>query len=229
MPKKLHLLLAEDEPTLAYLIVSSLEEEGYKVTHVTDGDAAVKSFYEIRPDLIILDVMMPKLNGYKVAKSIRATEREVPIIFLTAKVQSRDVVKGFESGANDYIRKPFAMEELLIRIKALLLKGGVLLAEENQFSFEIGDYLFNSKKQELLYKEELIKLTSKESDLLQLLCENKNRLLPKANILFKVWKDDSFYHSRSLDVFISRLRKYLNKDSKIMLMNVRGEGYKLIV
>ena len=230
MNKKPHLLFAEDEPTLAYLIQTSLMEEGFKVTYVKDGSEALKCFYDIVPDLVILDVMMPKLNGFKVAKAIRTTHRKVPIVFLTAKVQSEDVVKGFESGANDYIRKPFAMEELLIRIQALLLKEGVLSKPNDvSRSFPIGAYFFDSKKQELFYRDQRRKLTSKESELLKLLCENSNRLLPKSNILLKIWKDDSFFHSRSMDVFISRLRKYLKEDPEVILMNIRGEGYKLTI
>lgn len=230
MRNKFRLLFVEDDPTLAYLVKTSLEEEGFAVMHISDGSEALKTYYKITPDLVILDVMMPKLNGFKVAEAIRATNRKVPIIFLTAKVQSQDVVKGFKSGANDYIRKPFAMEELLIRIKALLQREGLLhLQQEEALSFQIGAYFFNSKKQELVHKGVTRKLTSKESELLKLLCKNSNKLLPKSNILLKIWKDDSFFNSRSMDVFISRLRKYLKEDSEVILLNVRGEGYKLII
>ena len=228
--KNIKILFAEDEPTLAYLVVSELQEQGFDVTHVQDGNETLKKFYEVSPNIVILDVMMPKLNGFKVAKAIRSTNRNIPIIFLTAKIQSKDVVKGFESGANDYIRKPFAMEELLIRIKSLLQNNGLVSMDSDHIvSFQIGDYFFNSKTQELSHPNVVHGLTSKESELLKVLCENQNRLLPKSNILFKVWKDDSFFHSRSMDVFISRLRKYLKEDPRVQLRNVRGEGYKLLV
>lgn len=232
MSKKPHILFAEDEPTLAHLIVDNLKEEGYKVTHSEDGSDVLKLFYEVNPDLVLLDIMMPKTNGYKVAKSIRNTDRQVPIIFLTAKIRTEDVVKGFEAGANDYIRKPFAMEELSIRIKALLQKEGTIpkLYEEGNEEFVIGNYSFNSQKQILIHPEKGERsLTSKESELLKLLCEHRNSLLPKTNILLKVWGDDSFFHSRSMDVFISKLRKYLKEDSNVVLLNIRGEGYKLVI
>lgn len=230
MNKKVHILFAEDEPTLAQLVTTNLIEEGFKVTHTFDGDDVLKKFYDLTPDLVLLDIMMPKLNGFKVAKSIRATNQNTPIIFLTAKVQSSDVVKGFKSGGNDYVRKPFAMEELLIRIKALLQKNGVIsINPTGVFLFQLGSFTFNSQKQKLIHQKGEQNLTAKESELLKLLCENQNRLLPKSNILLKIWGDDSFFHSRSMDVFISRLRKYLKEDSEIILINIRGEGYKLIV
>lgn len=225
------ILLVEDELALAMLVQENLEKNGYHVIHAPHGEAALTLFFAHEPDLVILDVMMPKVNGFEVAKSIRNTNRNTPIIFLTAKIKTADVVRGFESGGNDYLRKPFAMEELLIRMQALLNNDRLaeVLHKTDQFLFKLGKYDFNSKRLTLtLSSGSLKKLTTREAELLKLLCENQNQLLTKSSILLKVWGDDSFFNSRSMDVFISRLRKYLKDDGTISIINHRGVGYRLV-
>ncbi len=232
MKSKIKILLVEDEASLGMLIQENLEREGYEVHHVQDGDAALKRFFGQEIDLIILDIMMPKKNGFDVAKTIRNTNRHTPILFLTAKIKSADVVKGFESGGNDYLRKPFAFEELLVRAKVLLSKERLIdsVSSNQATTFELGNYTFDSQRL-LLYDGigKKKKLTMREAELLKLLCENQNQVVSKTSILLKIWGDDSFFNSRSMDVFISRLRKYLEKEERVNLVNLRGVGYKLVV
>lgn len=224
-------LLVEDELSLAMLVKDNLEAQGYSVVHATNGQSAMEEFQIAAPDIIILDVMMPKVNGYDVAKAVRTIDKAVPIIFLTAKVQVKDVVKGFESGGNDYIRKPFSIEELLIRMKVLLKENRILdenVRPEDKL-FQLGRFTFDSRKFTLANGDKTRKLTAKESHLLHALCTQKNSLATKESLLLSVWGDDSFFNSRSLDVFISRLRKYLKEEGSISILNIRGVGYKLIV
>ena len=232
MIPKVKILLAEDEVSLGMLIQENLEQEGFEVSFAQDGEEALKRFYEGDINLVILDVMMPKKNGFDVAKTIRNTDRLTPILFLTAKIKSEDVVKGFESGGNDYVRKPFAFKELLVRIKALLSNERLVTtsASNENLIFELGYYTFDSRQQ-LLYDDDggKKKLTMREAELLKLLCDNQNHVVPKTSILLKIWGEDSFFNSRSMDVFISRLRKYLAKEDGVNLMNLRGVGYKLVV
>jgi len=225
------ILLVEDELSLARLVQDNLDQEGFLVRHSANGELALRAFFEWEPDLVILDVMMPRLNGFDVASTIRNTDRKTPILFLTAKIKASDVVKGFESGGNDYIRKPFAMAELLIRIQALLNRDRLADAPHisEQSTFELGRFTFDSKRLQLVDKEgNSQKMTAREAELLRLLCENRNRLVTKSSILLKVWGDDSFFNSRSMDVFISRLRKYLQAEPSVNLVNLRGVGYKLV-
>lgn len=232
MRPRTKILLVEDEASLGMLIQENFEREGYEVYHVQDGEQALKSFFEKEIDLIILDIMMPKKNGFDVAKTIRNTDRHTPILFLTAKIKSTDVVKGFESGGNDYLRKPFAFEELLVRAKALLSKERLIdsLSSNEATLFELGSYTFDSRQSLLFHgKRREKKLTLREAELLKLLCENQNQVVSKTSILLKVWGDDSFFNSRSMDVFISRLRKHLEKEERVNLVNLRGVGYKLVV
>lgn len=232
MIAKKNILLVEDESSLSQLIQENLEQENYCVISAFDGDQAIQLFFENDVDLVILDIMLPKKNGFDVAKTIRNTDRTTPIIFLTAKLKSDDVVKGFESGGNDYLRKPFAFKELSVRIKALLNTERLVNAvnSSTETIFELGKVTFDSL-QMLLYNDagNKIKLTTREAELLKLLCENKNQVVSKTNILLKVWGNDSFFNSRSMDVFISRLRKYLESEEKVRLVNLRGVGYKLVV
>lgn len=225
------ILLVEDEASLAMLVKDNLLAQGYEVYHAENGDQALERFYFVKPDIVLLDVMMPKLNGYKVAETIRNTDKETPILFITAKVQTKDVIKGFESGGNDYIRKPFSIEELLVRIKVMLSDKRLL--EKQKVSeieqFQIGEYTFNSKKRLLFFKGEMKKLTGRETELLKLFCSNENQLLSKKSLLQNLWGDDSFFNSRSLDVFVSRLRKYLKEDPSLAIVNVRGQGYKFLI
>lgn len=223
--------MVEDELSLAMVVSDNLQSAGYRVTHARNGEEGLKAFFVIEPDLVILDVMMPKANGYTVAQTIRETDRTTPILFLTAKVQTKDVVKGFESGGNDYIRKPFSIEELLVRIKVMLNENRLLdkVKPKSEHLFDLGDYQFDSRKFELFHSGSTKKLTSRESDLLKLFCQNQDETLNKKTLLLKVWQDDSFINSRSLDVFVSRLRKYLKQDPRVQIINIRGVGYKLMV
>lgn len=225
------ILFVEDEASLALIVKDSLESEGFLVNQVSDGPTAIKAFFEVQPDLVILDIMLPRLNGIEVAKTIRNTDRETPIIFLTAKSQVKDVVKGFEAGGNDYLRKPFSVEELIIRMKVMLSNNRLLdhVDTENQSHFQLGIYQFDSHQQILSTSQNERPLTARESELLKLFCENPNRLVTKKSILMKVWGDDSFFNSRSMDVFISRLRKYLQLDPQVKIINIRGSGYKLLL
>lgn len=215
--------------SLAFLIKDNLEAEGYKVFHARNGEEGLKEFYRHEPEVVILDVMMPKGDGYSVARTIRNTDRSTPILFLTAKVQVKDVVKGFESGGNDYIRKPFSIEELLVRIKVLLNDERLLTQDKRATFIELGLYTFDSRKGELVFGGNVQKLTNRESELLLLFCQGQEQILTKQALLLKVWGDDSFFNSRSLDVFVSKLRKYLKNDPNVSIINIRGIGYKLMV
>ncbi|GAB5523010.1 MAG: response regulator transcription factor [Roseivirga sp.] len=225
------ILLVEDELSLAMVVSDNLQSAGYRVTHARNGEEGLRTFFIIEPDLVILDVMMPKADGYTVAQSIRETDRSTPILFLTAKVQTKDVIRGFESGGNDYIRKPFSIEELLIRIKVMLNENRLLEKPKpkGKDTFQLGDYEFDSRKSELFFSGTRKKLTYRESDLLKLFCQNQDETLNKKTLLLKVWQDDSFINSRSLDVFVSRLRKYLKQDPRVQIINIRGVGYKLMI
>ncbi|HAS43824.1 MAG TPA: DNA-binding response regulator [Microscillaceae bacterium] len=231
MKQKAKILFVEDELALAMLVKDNLEQNGYEVRHCENGEVALKNFGDWEPDLVLLDVMMPKINGFEVAKVIRNKNRDIPILFLTAKIKASDVVQGFKSGGNDYLRKPFAMDELLIRMQALLSIDRLVDAPEadNHHIFELGKYRFDSKRLTIQpHNGETKKLTLREAELLKLLCQNQNKILTKTSILMHVWGDDSFFNSRSMDVFISRLRKYLKDDPSISLLNKRGVGYKLV-
>ena len=231
MMGRVKILLVEDEPSLALLVKENLEANAYEVFHAKNGDEALERFFFVKPHLVLLDVMMPKLNGFKVAQTIRNTDRTTPILFITAKVQTKDLIKGFESGGNDYIRKPFSIEELLIRIKVMLNDNRLLERpkESGKEQFEIGKYTFNSKKRWLFFDGQITQLTSREAELLKMFCENENQLLSKKSILNNLWGDDGFFNSRSLDVFISRLRKYLKNDPSLAIVNLRGKGYKFLI
>lgn len=219
------ILLAEDEAALGQIVKESLETKGFTVFLCPDGAAALETYYKEKPKLLILDVMMPKKDGFTLAREIRMQDADIPIIFLTAKSQTQDVVEGFTLGGNDYLKKPFSMEELIVRIKNLLQTN-----QHNEASeMAIGGYLFLFKQQTLQYKkEEVIALTHREAHLLYHLYNNKNQVLDRSIILKKLWKDDDFFSGRSMDVFITKLRKKLKKDESVQIINVRGYGYKLV-
>ena len=222
-------LLIEDELSLAMVVCDNLKSAGFRITHAPNGEEGLKAFYTIEPDLVILDVMMPKFNGFDVARSIRETNQYTPILFLTAKLQTKDVVQGFESGGNDYIKKPFSIEELLIRIRYLLKDDKLSIkTSKGRHMYELGAFTFNSRSCMLNTRIEERKLTSKESQLLKALCQQKNQTLKKESLLLSIWGDDSYFNSRSLDVYVSRLRKYLKSDPRLTIMNIRGVGYRLI-
>lgn len=218
-------LLAEDEASLGMIVKESLETRNFTVFHAENGKIALEKYQKEKPDILVLDVMMPIKDGFTLAKEIRAENKHIPIIFLTAKSQTSDVLEGFNNGGNDYLKKPFSMEELIVRIKALLNRIELKTDTEN---IKIGNYLFNLTKQNLTFSEEEQKLTHREAQLLFYLFEKKNEVLDRTFILNKLWGNDDFFNARSMDVFISKLRKKLKQDENIQIINVRGFGYKLI-
>jgi DNA-binding response OmpR family regulator len=224
MSNTIKILLAEDEPSLGQIIKESLETRNFEVILCENGEEAYKKLKTENPKLLVLDVMMPKKDGFTLAKEIRLENNQIPIIFLTAKSQVEDVVEGFNLGGNDYLKKPFSIEELIVRINALLKRNKDIVFEEIQ----IGKYLFNLKKQTLLFENTSENLTHREANLLFYLIQHKNQILDRSFILKKLWGDDDFFNARSMDVFITKLRKKLKNDTTIQIINVRGFGYKLI-
>jgi len=218
-------LLAEDESSLGLIIKDSLESRDFEVYLAENGMDAKKIYETENPDILVLDVMMPKKDGFTLAKEIRQTDSKTPIIFLTAKSQTKDVLEGFKHGGNDYLKKPFSMEELIVRMHALLNRN--YIKKENKL-LKIGLYTFNYTEQSLIFDNKKILLTHRESELLHHLYLHKNTLLNKNFILKKLWGTDDFFTARSMDVFISKLRKKLNKDKTVQILNSRGYGYKLI-
>lgn len=224
---KIKLLLVEDEITLAQIIKESLETRDFVVLHSRNGEEAYQMYQDNSPDILVVDIMMPVKDGLTLTKEIRRIDTQTPIIFLTAKSQPQDVVAGFDTGGNDYLKKPFSIEELIVRVKNLVNSKP---RHDNMHELILGQYKFNPINQTLQYKEEKIdSLTSRESQLLLFLAENKNQIVERNTILDLMWTNNDFYSSRSMDVFISKLRKLLNKDKTLKIMNVRGVGYKLIV
>ncbi|MEZ4803260.1 MAG: response regulator transcription factor [Gelidibacter sp.] len=220
------ILLAEDEPALGMIIKESLETRNFKVLLCDNGEKAMDVYQNQKPEILVLDVMMPKKDGFTLAKEIRAIDETIPIIFLTAKSQTQDVVEGFTIGGNDYLKKPFSMEELIVRINNLLNRAQVQKTSE---ILKLGHYTFDFPKQTLQFKEdEPSQLTHREAHLLFHLIKNKNQVLDRTLILNKLWGNDDFFNARSMDVFITKLRKKLQADETIQILNVRGFGYKLI-
>jgi len=226
MDKIISVLLAEDEPSLGQIIKESLETRNFKVYLAENGEEAYEIFRNESIDVLVLDVMMPLKDGFTLAKEIRLENNTTPIIFLTAKSQTKDVVEGFSIGGNDYLKKPFSMEELIVRVNNLLNRSKVQKTIEDSV---IGNYKFDFQKQTLQYlTEETVKLTHREAHLLYHLKQHKNKVLDRSTVLKELWGDDDFFNARSMDVFITKLRKKLKKDESIQIVNVRGFGYKLI-
>lgn len=222
-------MLAEDDENLGSLLREYLQAKSYEAHWLTDGGEAYKSFKKNKYEICILDIMMPVKDGFTLAREIRMIDPEVPIIFLTAKSMKEDVLEGFSIGADDYITKPFSMEELLYRIEAILRRTRGKGTQNKDTVFEIGRYSFDTKKQILTLDKEAHKLTTKESELLKLLCNNANNVLERNFALKTIWEDDNYFNARSMDVYITRLRKYLKGDPSVEIMNVHGKGYKLIM
>ena len=229
MERKVSILLAEDDVNLGSLLKQYLDAKNYATDLYPDGEKATEGFHHNIYDICILDIMMPKKDGFQVASEIREINTDIPIIFLTAKNLKEDVLNGFKIGADDYITKPFNMEELLLRIEAVLRRSGITDSEAVTV-YSLGSYVYDSNKQTLQYKtEEPVKLTTKESGLLRLLCMNMNKVLERNYALNQVWEDDNYFNARSMDVYITKLRKLLREDSSIEILNIHGKGYKLIV
>jgi DNA-binding response OmpR family regulator len=222
----IRVILAEDELALGSIVKESLESRGFEVILCGDGQAAWECYLQAKPDVLVLDVMMPKKDGFTLAAEIRKTDVHTPILFLTSKRQAEDVVKGFSMGATDYIRKPFSMEELIVRIKAHLdRKGG---QPQQSDWLPLGNYTFHSKRQLLKLDAKEITLTSRESLLLELLLSRKNEITERSLILNQIWGADDFFTARSMDVFITKLRKKLQGDPAVQILNIRGYGFKLV-
>lgn len=219
------ILLVEDDPSLGFVIQDTLSEAGYKVHLSRDGKEGLKQFNAHPYDLCILDVMMPKKDGFELAKDIRKVDTDVPIVFLTAKSMTEDKVEGFRSGGDDYITKPFSNEEFLLRLEAILRRHRK--QEDKDITYKIGRYSFNPENYELSDGEYLKVLTKKEADILKILCDKKNQVIERELITNLVWGDDSYFVGRSLDVFITKLRKYLKDDPQVSIKNVHGVGFKL--
>ena len=222
-------LLAEDDENLGALLREYLIAKGYKTSLFANGELALDGFKKDKYDLCILDVMMPKMDGFTLAREIKKINSTIPFIFLTAKSLKDDVIEGFTIGADDYMTKPFSMEELIFRIKAILRRTSNNNVSETNEKFTIGDFEFDSQKQILKYEGKEQKLTTKESDLLKLLCNNMNNVLERNFALKTIWLEDSYFNARSMDVYITKLRKYLKEDPSIQILNIHGKGYKLIV
>jgi len=222
------ILLAEDDSNLGTLLRNYLIAKNYETTLYVNGSLALEGFSKTSFGLCILDIMMPEMDGLALAKEIRLTSPEMPIIFLTAKNQKEDIIEGFKSGADDYITKPFSMEELLYRIEAILRRTTNSSSNKKEETYTIGNYTFDSLKQILTYNDQPINLTTKESGLLELLCRYGNEILERNFALKTIWVDDNYFNARSMDVYITRLRKYLKKDPSVKILNVHGRGYKLI-
>jgi DNA-binding response OmpR family regulator len=222
------ILLAEDDNNLGTLLRNYLSAKNYETDLFVNGSLALEAFPTRSYGLCILDIMMPEMDGLTLAKEIRLTNTGIPIIFLTAKNQKEDIIDGFKSGADDYITKPFSMEELLYRIEAILRRTTSPATNKNNDLYTIGVYSFDPLKQMLVNKDQTIKLTTKESELLELLCRHGNEILERNYALKTIWIDDNYFNARSMDVYITRLRKYLKKDPSVKILNVHGRGYKLI-
>lgn len=227
MIDNIHVLLVEDERTLSMIIKDTLEEQGFCISTAFNGEEGLRMFHTEHPEVVVADVMMPRMDGFEMVRRIRQTDQQTPVLFLTARSGINDVVEGFELGANDYLKKPFSMQELIIRIKALLHK--VFVQKEQTTIFELGNYLFHAISQQLTYAGISQELSHRESEILRRLCEHQNEVISTQSILLELWGDDSFFNSRSLHVFITKLRHKLSKDERIRIVNVRGIGYKLVI
>ena len=227
--KNKSVLLAEDDDNLGLLLRNYLNMKKFETVLEINGTKALETFKKGSFDICIFDIMMPDMDGITLAREVRKINPEMPIIFLTAKSQKDDIIEGFKSGADDYITKPFSMEELIYRINAILRRISNQPDHKKQEIYKIGEYTFDTLKQHLSIRGQTLKLTTKESELLELLCRHKNEVLERNFALRAIWIDDNYFNARSMDVYITKLRKYLKKDPTLKILNVHGKGYKLLV
>lgn len=227
MEEKQSILLCEDDENLGMLLREYLQAKGYHAELCPDGEVGYRTFLKGKFDICVLDVMMPVKDGFTLAQEIRAANPEIPIIFLTAKALKEDILEGFKIGADDYITKPFSMEELVFRIEAVLRRVCGKKSKENTL-YKIGGFMFDTQKQLLTIDGQQTKLTTKESELLALLCAHANEILQRDFALKTIWIDDNYFNARSMDVYITKLRKHLKADPSIEIINIHGKGYKLI-
>lgn len=224
----MRILLCEDDENLGTLLREYLQAKGFDTELCQDGELGFRAFMKNKYDICVLDVMMPKKDGFTLAREIRQLNAEIPIIFLSAKTLKGDILNGFKIGADDYITKPFSMEELVFRIEAILRR--VNRKKNNEATtYQIGSFVFDTQKQTLTRGEDVTKLTTKECDLLKLLCEHANEILQRDFALKTIWVDDNYFNARSMDVYITKLRKHLRPDSNVEIINIHGKGYKLII
>ena len=228
MDEKLKILLCEDDENLGMLLREYLQAKGYQAVLCQDGEVGYREFAKGKFDIAVLDVMMPKKDGFTLAQEIRQANTEIPIIFLTARALKDDILEGFKIGADDYITKPFSMEALVLRIEAILRRVHGKKAKDATV-FRIGRFVFDAQKQLLTIGEKQTKLTTKENELLALLCAHSNEILQRDFALKTIWIDDNYFNARSMDVYITKLRKHLKDDDQIEIINIHGKGYKLIV
>lgn len=225
---KTKIFYVEDELFLAKIVKESLESRGFEVFMESDGAKAMAAFKKTQPDICVLDVMLPNKDGFAIADEIRAINEDIPIIFLTAKTQTEDVVKGFTLGGNDYIRKPFSMEELIVRVQNLLRTKSDQPKKINTDSVKVGKYTFQLNRQVLSDTKEDRKLSFRESELLRLLYENRDKIIDRKDILNLLWGNDSFFNSRNLDVYITKLRSYIKDDPSLEIITIKGIGYRFV-
>ena len=225
----LKILIVEDDPNLGQILAEYLQIKGMETTLAKDGEEGFQVYQDQKFDLCILDIMMPKKDGFTLARDIRSIDAKTPIIFLTAKSMKEDTIKGLKIGADDYMTKPFSMEELLLRIQAVMRRVGSANDEEHERTvLQVGKYKFDLNNQTLSADGEVMKLTTKETDLLKILVQNKNKTLQRSVALKNVWGDDSYFNARSMDVYITKLRKLLKGDDSLKILTVHGEGFKLL-
>ena len=228
---KIKVLLVEDEAVLASIVKETLDARGFELTIAANGVEGWSFFNNNKPDVCVIDIMMPRKDGFSLLEDIRKVDKLIPVIFLTAKSQTADVIKGFEAGADDYMKKPFSMEELILRLKSLNRRNSLQAPSDNSslpVNNKVGNLYFDHHRLELIDNGKAISLSQREADLLKLLIDNKNKLLDRKTALLKIWGDDNPFNARSMDVYITRLRKYLLTDPSVQILNVRGFGYKLI-
>lgn len=229
MTKKPNLLLVEDDPSFGSVLKDYLQINDFTVTHAKDGEDGLEKFKQADFDLCILDVMMPKKDGFTLGKEIKQIKKDQPIIFLTAKTLRDDVLNGYKVGAEDYVPKPFDSEVLLYKIKAILQRNNADEEKYQQDEFDIGTFHFNAKLRQLHHSQKVQKLSPKENELLRLLAVYKNDLMPREVALTRIWHDDNYFTSRSMDVYIAKLRKYLKYDPNVEIVNIHGEGFRLLI
>ena len=228
MDDNIKIMLCEDDENLGMLLREYLQAKGFSAELYPDGEAGYRAFMKQKYDICILDVMMPKKDGFTLAQEIRQANADVPIIFLTAKQLKEDILEGFKIGADDYITKPFSMEELVFRVEAILRR---VRGKKNKESsvYRVGNFTFDTQKQLLTIGDKQTKLTTKENKLLALLCSHANEILQRDFALKTIWIDDNYFNARSMDVYITKLRKHLKDDPQIEIINIHGKGYKLII
>ena len=228
MPK-VKVLYVEDESFLGKIVKESLESRGYEICMEEDGGKAMALYHSCKPDVCVLDVMLPNKDGFRIAEEIRALDARIPILFLTAKSQTEDVVKGFRTGGNDYLRKPFSMEELIVRLENIVKHTGNSEAQNDKDMINIGKYAFHLPRQVLSINDVEHKLSFREAELLKVLYQNRDKIIDRRDILNLLWGNDNFFNSRNLDVYITKLRGYLKADPSVEILTIKGIGYRFLM